>query len=248
VHYVEIAQQALVQMASERLKSTLLAAISHDVRTPLTALIGLSESLQRASPPLTAQQADMDSAMTTQARQLSALVTNLLDMARLQDGGINLRKDWQSPQEVVGSSIRAAQHALQGRVVQTDVASDLPLVEFDAVLMERVLVNLLENAAKYGAAPIVVKASVTADALVFSVRDHGPGLPAALRGREAELFDKFTRGAAESATPGVGLGLAICKAVVDAHQGQISAANAAGGGAEFKVVLPRRAPPALEQP
>ncbi len=248
VHYVEIAQQALVQMASERLKSTLLAAISHDVRTPLTALIGLSESLQRASPPLTAQQADMASAMTTQARQLSALVTNLLDMARLQDGGINLRKDWQSPQEVVGSSIRVAQHALQGRVVQTDVASDLPLVEFDAVLMERVLVNLLENAAKYGAAPIVVKASVTADALVFSVRDHGPGLPAALRGREAELFDKFTRGAAESATPGVGLGLAICKAVVDAHQGQISAANAAGGGAEFNVVLPRRAPPALEQP
>ena len=251
VHYVEIAQQALVQMESERLKSTLLAAISHDVRTPLTALIGLAESLQRASPPLSPQQADVASAMTSQARQLSALVTNLLDMARLQDGGINLRKDWQSPQEVVGSSIRAAQHALQGRTVQTDVAADLPLVEFDAVLMERLLVNLLENAAKYGAAPIVVKASVTPDALVFSVRDHGPGLSPALMGREAELFDKFTRGHAESATPGVGLGLAICKAVADAHRGQISVANAAGGGAEFKVVVPRRAPPVsdlVEQP
>jgi two-component system sensor histidine kinase KdpD len=149
---------------------------------------------------------------------------------------------------VVGSSIRAAQHALQGRTVQTDVAADLPLVEFDAALLERVLVNLLENAAKYGAAPIVVKASVTPDTLVFSVRDHGPGLPAALVGREAELFDKFTRGHAESATPGVGLGLAICKAVVDAHRGQISAANAVGGGAEFTVVVPRRAPPVLEQP
>jgi two-component system sensor histidine kinase KdpD len=248
VHYVEIAQQALVQMESERLKSTLLAAISHDVRTPLTALIGLAESLQRASPPLSPQQADIASAMTSQARQLSALVTNLLDMARLQDGGINLRKDWQSPQEVVGSSIRAAQHALQGRAVQTDVPADLPLVEFDAVLMERVLVNLLENAAKYGAAPVVVKASVTPDTLVFSVRDHGPGLPSALLGREAELFDKFTRGHAESATPGVGLGLAICKAVVDAHRGQISAANASGGGAEFNVTLPRRVPPVLEQP
>lgn len=244
VHYVEIAQQALVQMESERLKSTLLAAISHDVRTPLTALIGLAESLQRASPPLSPQQADMARAMTSQARQLSALVTNLLDMARLQDGGINLRKDWQSPQEVVGSSIRAAQHALQGRTVQTDVAADLPLVEFDAVLMERVLVNLLENAAKYGAAPIVVKASVTPATLVFSVRDHGPGLPSALLGREAELFDKFTRGHAESATPGVGLGLAICKAVVDAHRGQISAANAPGCGAEFTVVVPRRPLPA----
>ena len=208
-------------------------------------------SLQRTSPPLTPQQADVASAMTSQARQLSALVTNLLDMARLQDGGINLRKDWQSPQEVVGSSIRAVQHALQGHAVQTDVAADLPLVEFDVVLMERVLVNLLENAAKYGTAPIVVKASVTPNSLVFSVRDHGHGLPPALLGREAELFDKFTRGHAESATPGAGLGLAICKAVVDAHRGQISAANAVGGGAEFTVVVPRRSPPAshfVEQP
>lgn len=248
VHYVEIAQQALVQMESERLKSTLLAAISHDVRTPLTALIGLAESLQRASPPLPLSQADIASAMTAQARELSALVTNLLDMARLQNGSVNLRKDWQSPQEVIGGSIRAAQHALKGLTVQTDVPADLPLVEFDATLMERVLVNLLENAAKYGAAPIVVKASVTPDALLFTVRDHGSGMPAALKGREAELFDKFTRGEVESATPGVGLGLAICKAVVDAHQGQISAANAIGGGAEFKVILPRRAPPVLEQP
>ena len=197
-------------------------------------------------PPLGQHQADMAQAMTQQARQLSALVTNLLDMARLQNGSVNLRKDWQSSQEVIGSSIRAAQHALLGRVVQTDVSADLPLVEFDAVLMERVLVNLLENAAKYGAAPIVVKASVTPDKLVLSIRDHGPGLPAQMVGREAELFDKFTRGNAESATPGVGLGLAICKAVVEAHRGQISAANAVGGGAEFKVVLPRHAPPVLE--
>ncbi len=245
VHYVEIAQQALLQMESERLKSTLLAAISHDVRTPLTALIVLAESLQRL-PPLSAEQADMAQAITAQARQLSALVTNLLDMARLQNGSVNLRKDWQSPQEVIGSSIRAAQHALKGLTVQTEVPADLPLVEFDATLMERVLVNLLENAAKYGAAPIVVKASVTPDALLFTVRDHGPGLPAALKGREAELFDKFTRGEAESATPGVGLGLAICKAVVDAHRGQISAANAAGGGAEFKVTLSKRAPPVTQ--
>ncbi|MES2943065.1 MAG: DUF4118 domain-containing protein [Pseudomonadota bacterium] len=251
VHYVEIAQQAVVQMESERLRNTLLAAISHDVRTPLTALIGLAESLQAsfaapAAGAQSAQQADMALAITQQARQLGALVTNLLDMARLQNGGVKLRSEWQSAQEVVGSAIRAARHALGGREVLTDVAAELPLVEFDAVLMERVLVNLLENAAKYGAAPIVVSASVTADSLVFSVRDHGPGLPAALKGREAELFDKFTRGEAESATPGVGLGLAICKAVVDAHRGHISASNAVGGGAEFCVTLPRREPPATD--
>lgn len=244
VHYVEIAQQAVVSMESERLRNALLAAISHDVRTPLTALIGLAESLRQSQPPLAPWQADAAQAIEAQARELSALVNNLLEMARLQSGTVNLRMDWQSVEEVVGTAIRAAGPALGGQAVRTDVPADLPLVEFDAALIERVLVNLLENAAKYAAAPITVGARVTADALVVSVRDHGPGLPAALRGREHELFDKFTRGQAESATPGVGLGLAICKAVVDAHRGQISAVNAAGGGAEFSFSLPRKPPPA----
>ena len=260
VHYVDIAQQAVVQMESERLRNTLLAAISHDVRTPLTALIGLAESLQGqlsgpalqangtrdgGSPPPANQNADTAGAIVQQAHQLAALVTNLLDMARLQNGGIHLRSDWQSIQEVVGSAIRSASHALAGLRVETDVPADLPLVEFDAVLMERVLVNLLENAARYGAAPIVVSAHAGAGELVLCVRDHGGGLPAAAQGRDSTLFEKFTRGSAESATPGVGLGLAICKAVVDAHRGSITAANAAGGGAEFTVRLPRRPPPAL---
>ncbi len=249
VHYVDIAQQAVVQMESERLRNTLLAAISHDVRSPLTALIGLSESLQRALQPGNAAQASIAGAIVGQARQLNALVINLLDMARLQNGQVNLRTDWQSVQEVVGSAIRAARHALGNQTVKSDVSADLPLVEFDAALMERVLVNLLENAAKYGAVPIEVSADVT-DALpgkpatlVLRVRDHGTGLPTALKGHEPDLFDKFTRGKAESATPGVGLGLAICKAVVDAHGGQIVASNAPGGGAEFRVTLPRRSPP-----
>ena len=243
VHYVDIAQQAVVEMESERLRNTLLAAISHDVRTPLTALIGLAESLQISQPPLGPLQTELAQAMTQQARQLGALVTNLLDMARLQNGGVNLRSEWQSVEEAVGSAIRAA-HALNSQVVQTDVPSDLPLVEFDAVLMERVLVNLLENAANYGRPPVEVSARATPGSLVMTVRDHGPGLPVALNGREAELFEKFTRGQAESATPGVGLGLAICKAIVDAHRGQIVASNAEGGGAQFTVTLPRRPPPA----
>lgn len=252
VHYVDIAQRAVVQMESERLKSTLLSAISHDVRTPLTALIGLAESLQRSLPAAGAddaaavERATTAKAMTQQARQLSALVTNLLDMARLQNGAVHLRSEWQSTEEVVGAAIRAAQAALVGYRVTTDIPHDLPLVEFDAVLMERVLVNLLENATKYGAAPIQVSACALPTFLVLTVRDHGPGLPASLRGREAELFDKFTRGEAESAKPGVGLGLAICKAVVDAHGGQIRASNAEGGGAVFTVTLPRREPPVAD--
>ncbi|MEO7400932.1 MAG: DUF4118 domain-containing protein [Polaromonas sp.] len=246
VHYVEVAQQALVQMESEKLRNVLLAAISHDVRTPLTALIGLADSLQRSVPPLSGDQASTAQAISDEARRLSALAGNLLDMARLQSGAVNLKSDWQSVEEIVGSAIRQAQHALKGRVVNTALPPDLPLVEFDAVLMERVLVNLLENAAKFSGprdGPIDVSAHVTPDALVLSVRDHGPGLPPALAGRENELFDKFTRGETESITPGVGLGLAICKAVMDAHRGRISAANAAGGGAEFTLSLPRRPPP-----
>jgi two-component system sensor histidine kinase KdpD len=248
VHYVEVAQQAVVEMESERLRNTLLGAISHDVRTPLTALIGLAESLQTAGPGASDARGETAQAIVAQARALHALVNNLLDMARLEAGGaggaVQLRRDWQSVEEVVGAAIRSAGPALDGRAVQTALAPALPLVEFDAVLIERVLVNLLENAAKYGAPPIVVSAQATADALVLSVRDHGPGLPTALRGREQLLFDKFTRGQTESATPGVGLGLAICKAIVGAHGGEITAANASGGGAEFTVTLPRRTPPA----
>jgi len=246
VHYVDVAQQAVVQMESEKLRNMLLAAISHDVRTPLTALTGLAESLQRMEPPLSDKQSQAARAIAGEARHLSALVNNLLDMARLQSGAVNLRSDWQSVEEIVGSAIRQAQHALAGRAVVTALPADLPLVEFDAVLMERVLVNLLENAAKYGQPPIEVSAEVAEQALRITVRDHGPGLPPALKGREQELFEKFTRGEAESATPGVGLGLAICQAVVQAHRGRITAASlppAAGGGAEFSITLPRRPPP-----
>jgi two-component system, OmpR family, sensor histidine kinase KdpD len=245
VHYVEIAQQALVEMESERLRNALLAAISHDVRTPLTALIGLAEALRHSEPPLASAQAEGAQAIIEQARQLAALVNNLLDMARLQSGSVNLRLDWQSVEEVVGAAMRSAAPQLAGKQVQMDIPGDLPLVEFDAALIERVLVNLLENAAKYGAEPIELIARAQDASLVITVRDHGPGLPAALHGREQVLFEKFTRGQSESATPGVGLGLAICKAVVDAHRGSITAANAAAGGAEFTVRLPRRAPPVL---
>jgi len=254
VHYVDVAQSAVVQMESERLRNTLLAAMSHDVRTPLTALVGQAESLSSSSP-LTAEQAASVRAIGKEARELSSLVSNLLEMARLESGQVNLRKDWQSVEEVVGGAIRSARHALGELAVRTDIPADLPLVEFDAALMERVLVNLLENAAKYGVGAqvanpaVVVSAKVTPTTLEIRVRDFGPGLPASSKGQEAALFEKFTRGQAESSTRGVGLGLAICKAIVEAHRGQITAAQAFGGGAEFTVTLPRTpppAPPALE--
>ncbi|MDB5954748.1 DUF4118 domain-containing protein [Ramlibacter sp.] len=245
VHYVEIAQQALVDMESERLRNALLAAISHDVRTPLTALIGLAESLAVSEPPLSARQADTAHVLAGQARELATLVNNLLEMARLQSGKVRLRLEWQSVEEVVGVALRMLRPLLADRQLEIRVPPDLPLVEFDATLMERVLVNLLENAVRHGGPPIELRATATDTQLVLSVRDHGPGLPASVRGREEILFEKFTRGEAESVRPGVGLGLAICKAVVDAHRGTITAANADGAGAVFTVRIPRRPPPEL---
>ncbi|KQR55368.1 DUF4118 domain-containing protein [Acidovorax sp. Leaf160] len=246
VHYVDIAQQAVVDMESERLRNTLLGALSHDIRTPLTVLRGLAEGL----PGQPAERhAETARAIAQQTRALHALVTNLLDMARLDGGlpggGPQLRRDWQSVEEVVGAAIRASEAALGAMPVHTHLPADLPLVEFDAVLVERVLVNLLENAAKYGAAPVEVRAWTDDSLLHLTIADHGPGLPASLRGPGHTPFDKFTRGHVESSIPGVGLGLAICKAIAQAHGGDITAETAAGGGAVFHLALPRREPPEL---
>jgi two-component system sensor histidine kinase KdpD len=252
VHYVDVAQAAVVQMESERMRNTLLAAMSHDIRTPLTALVGQAEILA-ASDPLTPTQTDAARTIVGEARELSTLVTNMLEMARLESGQIELRRDWQSVEEVVGGAIRSARHALGALSVRTELPPDLPLVEFDGHLMERVLVNLLENAAKYGVQhgvkrppsepAIVMGASTTPGKLVITLRDFGPGLPKHLKGKEDDLFAKFTRGHSESSTRGVGLGLAICRAIVEAHRGTITAAQAAGGGAEFTITLPRNPPP-----
>jgi two-component system sensor histidine kinase KdpD len=245
VHYVEVAQATQLEMESQRLRHALLAAMSHDVRTPLTALLGLAETLAASRPPLGGTQAELAQALVEQAHALAALVGNLLELARLQVGPVPLRRAWHSVEEVVGSALRALRPLLAGSRVEVRIPPGLPLVEFDATLVERVLANLVDNAVRHGAAPVVVEADVTGDALVLRVRDHGPGLPASPAGDEAALFDPFTRGDQASGRFGSGLGLAICKAAVEAHGGTIAAANAPGGGAEFTVCLPRRAAPQL---
>ena len=238
IHYIEVAQHSTLQIESERLRNSLLTAISHDLRTPLAALVGLADALKLT--PLQAQQAEVAEAMRRSALRMSALVANLLDMARLQSGTVQLNRHWLPLQEVVGSALASGDEALAGREVQVDLPAELPLVELDAVLFERVLVNLLENAAKYSAGAIRIGARTAGRHLEVDVSDHGPGFPP---GREAQLFDKFERGDRESATPGVGLGLAICKAIVEAHGGRISAHNAAAGGACVRIELPLGTPP-----
>jgi two-component system sensor histidine kinase KdpD len=243
VHYIEVAQDALVNMESERLRNALLAALSHDLRTPLTSLVGLSETLAGSKPALSEAQQSMAHALHDEARRMSTLVVNLLDMARIQSGEVTFNLAWQDVEEVVGSSLRISAPVLEGHVVSTELAPALPLLHVDAVLIERVLCNLLENAAKYTPAGsnIIVAAQVQGDAVQLSVSDNGLGLPP---GREEQLFEKFTRGERESAKPGVGLGLAICRAIVEAHGGTIRAGASTAGGAAFIVSLPRGTPPA----
>jgi two-component system sensor histidine kinase KdpD len=239
IHYIEVAQQSTLQIESERLRNSLLTAISHDLRTPLAALVGLADALRLT--PLQPQQAEVAEAMRRSSLRMSALVSNLLDMARLQSGTVQLNRQWMPLQEVVGSALASADEMLAGREVVVALPAELPLAQVDAVLMERVLVNLLENAAKYAPGPVRIEARVAGRQVEIDVVDQGPGFPP---GRETQLFDKFERGDRESATPGVGLGLAICKAIVEAHGGRISAHNAATGGACVRVELPLGQPPA----
>jgi len=248
IHYVDVAQRTTVQMESERLRNALLGAISHDLRTPLAALAGMADSLQLTTPPLAPAHAEIAQALREAALRMNALVNNLLDMARLESGRVALNLQWQPLEEVVGSALRSLGALLAGHhPLKVALPADLPLLQFDAVLIERVLANLLENAAKYtpeGSA-ISIGAAATREAVEVWVADQGPGLPP---GREELIFEKFERGRKESATPGVGLGLAICRAIVVAHGGAVRGETRPEGGARFVFTLPRGDPPRIEEP
>jgi two-component system sensor histidine kinase KdpD len=244
VHFVEVAQDALVRMESERLRNGLLSALSHDLRTPLTVLAGLADSLPLAGPPLPEAQAEIAQAIRAEALRTSILVSNLLDMARLQEGQVQLKREWQPLEEVVGASLHTLAVPLARHEVVVDLPADLPLLEFDSVLMERVFSNLLENAAKYTPAGsrIEIGARNEGDRVAITVADNGPGLPP---GREESLFEKFTRGQDESPVAGVGLGLAIVRAIVQAHKGTVKGENRPEGGARFTITLPAGEPPVV---
>lgn len=244
VHYIEVAQRAQVHMESERLRNSMLSALSHDLRTPLTSLVGLSESLTLSRPALTPAQKSMADALHQQALRMSTLVTNLLDMARITSGEIRLNREWQPIDEVIGSALRASEPLLSAHGVATRLAPDLPIVQIDAVLIERVLCNLIENAVKYTPAGSTITISVEAEgeSMRLTISDSGPGIPP---GREVAIFEKFSRGERESAIPGVGLGLAICRAIVEAHGGSIRAGRAPEGGAAFIITVPLGTAPAL---
>lgn len=241
VHYVEVAQEALVSMEGEKLRNALLSAISHDLRTPLTVLVGLASTLVDQNPSETTRK-ELALAIQTEAQQMNELVTNLLDMVRLQTGGVKLKIDWQSMEEIVGSACAQSTRLLAQHKLTVSIPAHLPLCECDPILIQRVIINLLDNAVKFtplGSA-ISIRVSAAEASMMIMVEDNGPGLPP---GQEKKLFDKFTRGEVESNKPGVGLGLALCKAIIEAHKGRIFAENSAHGGARFIISLPLRKSP-----
>lgn len=240
------ASEEQARLASEResLRNALLAALSHDLRTPLTVLFGQAEILTLDLASEGSAHAKQASEIRQQILNTTRLVNNLLDMARIQSGGFNLHKEWLTLEEVVGSALKMLEPGLL-QPVNLSLPAPLTLIHVDGPLFERVLINLLENAIKYAGpqAEIGIDAQVTNNRLQLEVWDNGPGIP---EGQQQFIFDKFARGNKESAVPGVGLGLAICRAIVEVHGGTLTVRNRPQGGACFRVTLVQEPPPALE--
>jgi two-component system sensor histidine kinase KdpD len=240
----ERAQQEQVEVEAERLRTALLSSLSHDMRTPLGAITGAASSLLAdggvGGALAESSRRDLLQSILAESQRMNRLIGNLLDMIRLETGALEVQRDWQPLEEVVGVALIRLEERLRGHPVEVRLPPDLPLALLDGLLIEQVFVNLLENAVKYTAAgtPIEISASVGDGAIVVDVADRGPGLP---QGEEGRIFEKFYRlpGAAGAAgAGGVGLGLTICRGIVTAHGGRIWAENRSGGGAVFHFTLP----------
>ncbi len=241
------AQRAQVKMETEQLRNTLLSAISHDLRTPLAAIVGASSSLIRDSDKLDEHaRRELGQAIYDESIRMSGLANNLLDMARLEAGAVVLNRQWQPLEEVVGGALAGMTARMGNHPVSVRLPRDLPLVEIDSMLIERVFANLLENAVKYTptGTRIEIFASSDRNELVVTVADHGHGIPS---GEEKRIFEKFHRVASEGNQGGAGLGLTICRAIVEAHGGRMWADDFPGGGAAFHFTLPLTEPPLIEQ-
>ncbi len=238
------AQQALLRAEAEALRSTLLSSVSHDLRTPLAAITGAATALMGKDIALSAHgRQELVRTIQEEAERLNQIIKNVLDMTRLEAKAITLKKEWQSIEEIVGVVLNRLSERLKGRQVNVNVPADLPLVPFDPLLIEQALMNLMDNAIKYTpeGAPIDLHARIDEDSLLFELADYGPGIPS---GEEEKIFEKFVHGAGG----GIGLGLAICKAIIQAHGGRIWAENRHGGGAVFMFTLPVGQQPPMPEP
>lgn len=239
------AQEMFVQAEAERLRSSLLSSVSHDLRTPLAAIAGASSSLLNAFPrDGTTNQRELLQSILDESKRLTRLVDNLLEMTRIETVGVTIHRQWHVLEEIIGSALGRLEEQLDEREVICSIPANLPLVPVDDLLLEQVMINLLENACKYtpSQTPLEITAKSEGPQVVVSIADHGPGLA---KGEEQRVFEKFYRGAnaKTSGRHGAGLGLAICRAIVEAHGGQIRAENRAEGGAIFWFTIPMTGSP-----
>ena len=233
----EQARQAALTAKTEELRSSLLATVSHDLRTPLAAITGAASTLRDDAELPVALRLDLLGTICDEAERLERLVSNLLDMTKLESGRVRLRREWVPLEEIVGSALARTESHLAGHVIRTDLPGDLPLVSVDPLLLEQLVVNLLENAAKYTpkGTEVTIAARSGNGELEMDVLDRGPGVPP---GEEERIFERFARGAHPN-VPGVGLGLPICRAIARAHDGTLDVIARDGGGAVFRVRLPQ---------
>jgi two-component system sensor histidine kinase KdpD len=245
-------EKARRDVEEEQLRSALLSSVSHDLRTPLAIITGAASTLlQTASadavlPSGSSPQRggavaldegarlELTGTILDEAERLNRLIRNLLDMTRLDSGTIRLKQESLPLEEVVGSALHRVDAQLVGRPIQIELPRDLPLVAGDAILLEQVLINLLENASKHAAGAIEIRAWSAAGEVTLEVADRGPGIPA---GHEQLIFEKFHRAVSRGGASGAGLGLSICRAVIVAHGGRIWVENRDGGGASFRFTL-----------
>jgi two-component system sensor histidine kinase KdpD len=238
----EAAEAASLAAERESLRNTLLASISHDLRTPLAVIAGAASALAQHGGTIDeATRVGLAGSIEIKAREMSDLVSNVLDLMRLQSGTVALRRDWQILDDLIGAAARQLEGKLAGREVELRLPADMPQVHVDAQLIVQVFANLFDNIAKYTPPGTHVSVSAAGDGefVRVMVDDDGPGLPP---GDPERLFEKFQRGSGEGAVVGVGLGLAICRAIVRAHGGEIEARRRPGGGARFELTLPAREP------
>ena len=247
IRLAEQTKMIQMQVETERLRNSLLSAISHDLRTPLATIIGSASTLLENDGHLQAQdKLDLSRVIVDEAERMSNLISNILDMARLDAGVVELNKQWHPLEEIIGTVLTRLHKQLADRPVKVKLPSGIPMVLADAVMIEQVLINLLENAIRYTPqnSELDITAELSAHSVEISVADYGAGIP---KGREEQLFEKFYQARHEAAQSGVGLGLAICRAIVEAHGGTISARNKTGGGAVFTFMLPiTESPPVIE--
>lgn len=237
------AEAARLQARTEELRSALLSTVSHDLRTPLATITGAATRLRDAPEGTLApsERAPLVESICTEAERLERLLVDLLAMTRLESGGLDVHREWIPVDEVVGAALSRLEAALADRPVVVRVPDDASLVAVDPVLFSQVLVNLVENAIKYTPpkSALDIRASVSAASFDVELGDRGPGIPA---GQEKRIFEKFVRGD-HPGVGGVGLGLAICRGIVEAHGGTISVGPRDGGGAVFAIHIPQEVAP-----